>query len=50
MSTLRHFSAEILWLATAGIAAWTFPKTFIAIQIVAGVITITMMQVERHFR
>ena len=50
MSNARHVTAELLWLAAAGAAAWTFPKTFIAIQVVAAAITLTMMQVERHFR
>lgn len=50
MSALRHVCVECLWLAAAGLALWCFPKTFVTVQIVAAAITITLMQVERHFR
>jgi len=50
MSVLRNFTAEVLWLGVAGVTAWSFPKTFLTAQLVAAAITITMMQVERHFR
>jgi len=50
VSPARHFAAELLWLAAAGCAAWALPRTFLGIQLVAAAITVTLMQVERHFR
>ena len=50
MSFMRSLGAEILWLGGAGAAAFYFWKTVLAIEVVAALITITLMEVERRFR
>lgn len=50
MSSLRDIAAELAFLTAAGALLWFFPKTIITIQVVALAITLSLMQVERHFR
>ena len=50
MPLTRHLFAELMWLGAAALLAWFAPKTFLAIEALAAAITLTLMQVERHFR
>ncbi len=50
MAQLKNILAELLWLGSAAAFGYFFLKTFLAIEIIALVITVTLMQVERAFR
>ena len=50
MKPLTNLLAEALWLGAAGTFAFFFLKTFLAIEVVALVITVALMVVERNFR
>lgn len=50
MSAARHLAAEVLWLGAAAAFASFFFKTFLAIQVFALLVTITLRLVERSFR
>lgn len=39
--------AELLWLVAAAGLAWLAPRTFLAIQLVAGLISISLYLLER---
>jgi hypothetical protein len=44
--SLRDFSAELLWLGGAAALGWLAPRTFLAIQAVALLITISLRILE----
>lgn len=50
MSLLRNLGSELLWLAAAGVFAAFFWKVALGVEVVAALITITLMEVERRFR
>ena len=50
MKSLANLFAEVLWLGGAGAFAFFFLKTFLAIEVVALVITLALIVVERNFR
>jgi len=41
------FIADLAWLAGAGVFAYFFPLTFVAVQIVCGIATLALRRVER---
>ena len=45
---MRNFFGEILWLAGAVAVCWLVPRTFMAIQGVALLITISLRILEHH--
>lgn len=50
MKPFTNLLAEVLWLGGAGAFAFFFLKTFLAIEVVAALITMALWIVERNFR
>lgn len=49
MTTLKRLLFELLWIGAAGVCAWFFPKTVLAIVAVCAVVTIALRMVEKAF-
>lgn len=49
MNTLKRFLFELLWIGGAGVCAWFFPKTVLAIVALSAVVTIALRMVEKSF-
>ena len=49
MNTLKRLLYEMLWLAGAGVCAWFFPKTVVAIVAFGVVVTLALRMVEKTF-
>lgn len=49
MNTLKRILFELLWIGVAGVCAWFFPKTVLAIVALGAVVTIALRMVEKAF-
>jgi hypothetical protein len=45
---MRNFLGEVLWLVGAAAVCWLLPRTFLTIQGVALLITISLRILEHH--